>query len=395
MSDAASPTSEADLCEIVRDAAARHAPIEIVGGGTRLGCGGPVQAAQRVTVAGIRRISLYEPGALTLVADAGAPLAEVESALAAEGQRLTFEPADLRAFYGVDGAPTVGAAAATNLSGPRRVQSGACRDSMIGVRFVNGSGEAVKNGGRVMKNVTGYDLVKLLCGSHGSLGVLTEVGFKVGPSPETSATLTLHGLDDDQAAAAMSDALGSPFEVTGAAHLPAHAALTPGDAAATLLRLEGFEGSVAQRTTALTERLARFGQITTTSDPAASAATWKAVRDLHPFAKRTGAVWRLSLKPTDGPLAARAIAAAMDCAYFFDWGGGLLWVLTPESDDAGVETVRGAVATLGGHATLMRAPTAVRAAVPVFQPEAPALAAIGANIKAAFDPAGILNPGRI
>ncbi|MEM7711725.1 MAG: FAD-binding protein, partial [Pseudomonadota bacterium] len=194
------PETEAELAEIVRGA---NAPLSVRGGGTR-----HVPAAgEPLTVSGLTGITLYEPGALTLVARAGTPVAEVEAALAAEGQRLPFEPMDHRGLLGTEGAPTIGGAVAMNVSGPRRVQAGACRDSLIGVRFVDGEGTVVKNGGRVMKNVTGYDLVKLLAGSRGSLGVLTEVSFKVLPAAATQATLRLDGLKVADAVRAMAAGL--------------------------------------------------------------------------------------------------------------------------------------------------------------------------------------------
>ena len=285
---APAPASEAEVAEAVRSAAAAGRRITIEGGGTR-GPGGA--AAAVLSTRGLSGITLYEPGALTLVARAGTPLAEVEAALAAESQQLPFEPWDARPLTGRNGVPTIGGVAATNASGPRRFRVGACRDSMIGVRFVDGTGAIVKNGGRVMKNVTGLDLVKLMAGSRGTLGVITEVAFKVLPRPESTATLVLDGLDPTTAVAAMTAAAGTPFEVTGAAHLPQGL----GDGPATLLRLEGFAGSVATRARALAAALGRFGAARVADGD------WPLIRDGAIFAGREGAVWRISVKPTDGP----------------------------------------------------------------------------------------------
>ncbi|HRO12901.1 FAD-binding protein, partial [Amaricoccus sp.] len=240
------PRTEEELAEMVRGAPAEGLAIE--GGGTR-GIGHPVPGA-RLSVAGLAGITLYEPGALTMVVRAGTPLAEVEAALAAEGQMLPFEPWDARPIGGANGVPTVGGMVAVNASGPRRIQAGACRDSLIGVRFVDGTGAVVKNGGRVMKNVTGLDLVKLMAGSHGTLGVLTELAFKVLPRPQAVATVVLGGLDDEAAGRAMRAALATPFQVSGAAHRPGRG---------TFLRLEGFAGSVAYRAAELARALAGFG----------------------------------------------------------------------------------------------------------------------------------------
>jgi glycolate oxidase FAD binding subunit len=386
------PGTEAELAEAVADAASRSTPLEIAGGGSRAGLGRPVQAARRLSTRGLSGIELYEPGALTLVSGAGTPLSEIEAALAAEGQMLPFEPMDHRALLGTAGEPTIGGMVATAASGPRRISAGACRDAMLGVRFVNGRGEAVANGGRVMKNVTGYDLVKLMAGAHGTLGVLTQVAFKVLPAPKAVATLTLHGLDEARAVEAMSAALGSPFQLTGAAHHPEG----PGGGAATILRLEGLEGSVAYRADALRTELARFGEADIERDPELHAALWRRTRDVEPLAGLPGAVWRLSVRPSDAPgILARLRARRDILGLVMDWGGGLVHLATPEEGDAGAADIRAETARAGGHATLIRASAATRAAVAVFEPEAPGLARIAAGLRAKFDPHGILNPGRM
>ncbi len=365
------PDSEAELADLVADAAARGEGLAIRGGGTR----GAATVGAVLETAGLSGITLYEPGALTLVAGAGTPLAEVEAALKAEGQILPFEPWDARPLSGANGTPTVGGMVATNASGPRRIQAGACRDSLIGVRFVDGTGAVVKNGGRVMKNVTGLDLVKLMAGSHGTLGVLTEVAFKVLPGPETTVTLVLDGLDETTAGRAMTAAMATPFQVTAAAHVP-------GAEAQTCLRLEGFEGSVAHRMRELGRALEAFGPVRVADgDP------WPGIRDATAFAGREGAVWRISVRPTDGPALGARLAPA---EVIYDWAGGLLWVLAPEEMD-----VRAAMAGIAGHATLVRASSEARARWGVFHPEPGPVAALAAGLRARFDPAGVLNPGRM
>jgi glycolate oxidase FAD binding subunit len=367
------PATEAELSEMVRAAAAQRERLVVQGGGTR-GLGHAVEGTPLVT-AGLSGITLYEPGALTLVVQAGTPLAEVEAALAAEGQQLPFEPWDGRALTGANGVPTVGGMVAVNASGPRRLQAGACRDSMIGVRFVDGTGAVVKNGGRVMKNVTGLDLVKLMAGSHGTLGVLTEVGFKVLPKPETVASLVFEGLDAARAVAAMTAATGTPYEVTGAAHLPAEGR--------TMLRLEGFAGSVAHRAKELSRALQRFGAARLVEGPG----DWAAVRDAAAFGGRDGAVWRISVKPSDGATVAAALPRP---DLVMDWAGGLVWALVDEEVD-----VRGALRGIPGHATLVRASEPAKARWGVFPPEPAPVAAISRGLRAKFDPAGVLNPGRM
>jgi glycolate oxidase FAD binding subunit len=364
------PQSEADLAEILR---ARSDPLLVRGGGTR-GIGRP-GIGEVLETCGLTGITLYEPGALTLVAQAGTPVAEVTAALVAEGQHLPFEVPDLRGLLGTEGTSTIGGVVATNASGPRRVQAGACRDYLIGVRFVDGQGMVVKNGGRVMKNVTGYDLVKLMAGSHGTLGVLTEVAFKLLPAPGAVVSLCLRGLDDARAVAAMSAALGSPFEVSGAAHWPGEG---------TFLRVEGFAQSVAYRTGKLAQVLAEFGPVVTETEGAARD-RWAAIRDVVPLRGSAGDVWCLSVRPS---LAADLVGRSGAEARLYDWGGGRVWLLMPEGTD-----LRARLGAHAGHATLVRASVATRAAMPSFPPEPAPLAALTAGLRAQFDPRGILNPG--
>ncbi len=357
------PSSEEELAEVIRSA---KEPLSIQGGGTR----GHRVAGAPLSVSGVSGITLYDPGALTLVARAGTSVAEIESALAAENQMLAFEPMDHRQLLGTEGDPTIGGVVAANVSGPRRVKAGACRDFLLGVRFVNGEGTIIKNGGRVMKNVTGYDLARLMCGARGTLGVLTEVGFKVLPKPEARATLMLGGLTDSEAVRAMSAALGSPYEVSGAAH-------HRGQKSSTMIRVEGFADSVRYRTGELLRVMSSFGDWTVqTDDP------WNGIRNVEMFQSQPGDVWRLSVKPSDAPEAVSRINAE---DVLFDWGGGLIWLRVPEGTD-----VRGALNDLAGHATLVRSARGVQ-----FHPESDPLAALAKGLRQKFDPKGILNAGLI
>lgn len=373
------PQTEAELAEAVAGA---DGPLRIIGGGTRP-IGAPVGGTV-LSTEGLSGITLYEPGALTLVAQAGTPVAEIEAALEAEGQRLAFEPMDHRGLLGTDGVPTIGGVVAGNVSGPRRIAVGAARDFCLGVRFVDGAGRVLKNGGRVMKNVTGYDLVKLMAGSWGTLGVLSEVSLKVLPRPEVAACVTLAGLDEAAAVAAMSRALRSPFEVSGAAHAP----VGPEGHPVTMLRVEGFAGSVRYRVAQLRDLLADTGaEIAVEEDRDRVAAAWAWVRDVAPMQGGGGDVWRFSVKPSDAPgLVAGLRAAHGDLKVLYDWGGGLVWVAGPAGADL-------RPAGLQGHATLIRADDATRQRIAPFQPEPPALAALSAGLRQTFDPRNILNPG--
>lgn len=384
-----SPASEDEVRALVADAAARAVPLAIAGGATKAAVGRPAQTQETVSTRALDGVTLYEPAELVIGARAGTPLSEVEATLAEKNQRLAFEPPDWRALLGTDGAPTIGAVAAGNLSGPRRIMVGAARDALIGVRFVNGRGEAVKNGGRVMKNVTGLDLVKTLAGSWGTLAILTEVTFKVLPIPQRTATLVYAGLDDGRAVAALSAALGSPYEVTGAAHMPGD-----GGGAGTLIRIEGFEASVRYRLGELRALLSDWGDPALVED-ADGEALWRGVRDAAPLVQPAErAVWKISTAPSRGPALAAAIGEATEARWFYDWGGGLVWVATP-ADEAAATAVRAAARAHRGHATLVRAPADLRAAVDVFEPLTAPMMTLTRGLKASFDPKGIFEPGRM
>ena len=372
------PVSESELSEMIAGA---DSPLRVVGGGTRP-VGRPVEGAT-LALTRLSGVVDYEPGALTLVVKAGTPVDEVERVLATEGQRLPFEPMDHRGLLGTKGAPTIGGVVAANVSGPRRIQAGACRDHLLGVRFVDGTGRILKNGGRVMKNVTGYDLVKLMAGSRGTLGVLSEVSFKVLPEPPAAAVLHLGGLDETRAGEAMCAALRSPFEVTGAAHLSEE---TSGGTSKTLIRIEGFDASVSYRAGRLADLLADFGEVTIERDKAEIARGWRAVRDVAAFHGRAGDVWRYSVRPTQGATLGALLRAMGARALQYDWGGGLVWALVPEGADMRPDR-------LDGHATLIRADEETRTRLPVFQPEVLPIQKISQALRDRFDPRGILNPG--
>ncbi len=365
------PGNETELAEMVRKAAG---PLLIRGGGTRT-IGNPVRG-ELLDASGLTGITLYEPGALTMVARAGTPMTKIEQALAGEGQRLAFEPPDLKGVLGTQGHSTIGGVIAANASGPRRVQAGAARDFLLGVRFVDGTGRVIKNGGRVMKNVTGYDLVKLMAGSHGTLGVLTEVALKVLPEVEASATVCLEKLSTEDAVSAMSVALGSPYEVTAAAHVPGRG---------TYLRLEGFTGSVAYRAGRLRDTLLSFGEAEIKGH---SADLWQDIRDVGAFQGKSGDIWRYSVQPAAAPKLVRWLEQTFDAEVMLDWGGGLVWALLPAG-------TTGRPADLNGHATIIRASDETRRQQGAFQPEPEPLQRLSAGLRARFDPRGILNPGRM
>jgi glycolate oxidase FAD binding subunit len=336
---------------------------------------------------------------MVMTAKSGTPLAEVIAAAAEHRQGLAFEPADWRGLMGSEGEPTIGGTFACNLSGPRRFQSGAARDHLLGVRFVNGLGEAVQAGGRVMKNVTGLDLPKLLAGSHGTLGIMTELTFKVLPLAETSATIVLSGLDEATATQAMAEAMAMSVEVSGAAHLPESCVkrfLDGGlpQGSATALRLEGLAFSVRERAAKLSQTFARVASVAEL-DRDQTTRLWREIRDVHPFAADGSdrPVWKISTAPSMGHNILSALRMQTGVDGYLDWQGGLVW-LRMEAD-AEADLVRNLVRQTGGHATLIRANEETRRNIPVFQPEVPAVAALSARIREKFDPSGMFNPGRM
>ncbi|MBM3510343.1 MAG: glycolate oxidase subunit GlcE [Alphaproteobacteria bacterium] len=403
METALRPESEAQLRAVLAWALAESTPLEVAGRGTKRGLGRPGQYAHRVDTAALAGIMLYEPEELVLEAKAGTPLAAIEDAVAAKSQMLAFEPADWGRLYGAAaGAATIGGVIACNLSGPRRPTAGAARDHLLGFAAISGRAEAFKAGGRVVKNVTGYDLCKLLTGSHGTLAVLTSVTLKVLPTPETGATLVLDGLDDAAAIALLAEIAGAAIDGSGFAYLPAARGgawrppgLAPGVGAA-LIRLEGTRASVAERAKRLTATIGARAPLRTL-DRDNSLALWRGIRDVEPFvaAAPDAALWRLSLPPDRGAAVVAAIAVQRPIEYFYDWAGGLVWLQTSAATDGGAAAIRAALADVGGHATLVRAPDALRGAVAVFEPQAPALARLTRRVKDSFDPRAVLNPGRM
>ncbi len=398
------PRDGAEVEAAIQWALAGGKTLEVAGRGSKRAIGRAAQWDATLDLSALSGVTLYEPEELVLSAKAGTPLAEIEALVAASKQQLAFEPMDYGPLLGAaPGGGTIGGAIGANLSGPRRIKAGAARDHFLGVNAVSGRGETFKSGGRVVKNVTGYDLCKLLAGSWGTLAAMTDVTVKTLPRAETEATMLVVKLDDGAARKAMAAAMGSYGDVSAAAHLPAAVAARIGAtasaaAAVTALRLEGVAPSVAQRKTVLEAVLAPFGTLGTL-DEAASRAFWRAVKDVMPFAANgpSGArdLWRISTVPARGPDVGRRLTEQADAEILYDWAGGLIWAALPPSADANAPLVRAAVAAAGGHATLVRAPAAVRAAVDVFTPEPPPLAALTKRVRDSFDPNGVLNPGRM
>lgn len=399
MTETLKPSTEAQLRDAVRWAAAEEMPLAIRGGGSRLGFGRPVQAGHVIDMSRFSGITSYEPEELVMTAAAATPMAAIDQALQAHNQMLAFEPVDSSALFGVPaGSGTIAGALGIALAGPRRIKAGAARDHLLGFQAVSGRGEVFKAGGKVVKNVTGYDLPKIICGAFGTLSVLTEVTLKVLPAPPKSRTVLVFGLGEADATRAMADALNAPFEVSGAAHLPASIAGRSGvdyvrDAgeSVTALRIEGTPASVAARCEGLRRLLAGRGRDEELHSMR-SIKLWREIRDVAALLPDPSAcLWRLSMPPA----AAAASVIALGGAHYFDWAGGLVWLAMPATGDGGAATLRHAVGRAGGHATLVRGPETLRAAIDVFQPQPAPMAALTRRVKEGFDPKRVLNPGRM
>jgi glycolate dehydrogenase FAD-binding subunit len=396
------PDTAAELAAIVRDYAAAGVPLEVRGLGSKLALGRPVQAAAVVSSEALSGVTLYEPTELVLSAGAGTPLSEIEALLDENGQQLAFEPVDLSPVYGgKPGEGSIGGLFATGLSGSRRILVGAARDHILGIKGVNGRGEGFKAGGRVMKNVTGYDLSRLLTGSYGTLAVLTEVTTKVLPKPEASHTILFFDLPDAAAVEAMCMAVGSPYEVSGTVHLDSGLAGTLSDRdvsnhgrAVTAIRVESFDSAVRYRISRLKETLAAFKPDADLFTER-SRAFWSEIRALKPFQGGRRPLWRIATAPSRAAAFVSGLRHSLEVKALYDWSGGLIWLETGVMSDAGAVEIRRLLSEAGGHATLIRAEPAIRAGIDVFQPLEPILGAATRSLKQAFDPSGVLNPGRM
>jgi len=382
------PRDATELRQAVEWALNDSKTLDVRGQGSKIALGKPMACNQVLDLSGLSGVVDYAPEELVVTLRAGTPMRDVEALLAQRNQMLAFEPPDLGPLLGREaGQGTLVGAVMGNLAGPRRLSAGAARDHLLGFSGVNGRGEAFKSGGKVMKNVTGYDLSKLLAGSWGTLAVLDQVSVKVLPAPDQTRTLLLLGLAEEAAVAVMCAAMGSPHDVSGAAHLPGR----------TALRIEGVAPSVEARLKALRELLADSGARMEELGTLESRAFWREVRDVTSLkAAPDAVVWKISCPPTEGPaIVARIREKRPSAEVFYDWSGGLVWLALPASADADHRIVRGAIGVRGGHATLIRAPEAVRADVPVFQPQPAALAALASRVKESFDPKRLFNPGRM
>ncbi len=402
--DAITPESVDGVREALANALEHKTPLELLGRGTKRSIGRPSNAEETLDLSKLTGISLYEPEELILSAATGTTVKEIEDTVGAKGQIMAFEPPDLGPLLGAPKeSGTLGGLLACNLAGPRRIKSGAARDHFLGVSCVSGRGEIFKAGGRVMKNVSGYDMMKILAGSYGTLAAMTSATIKVLPRPEKTYTVLLYGLAEKEAVAALTQGLCSAHELSAAAHLPAALAARSGVShvsepgrAVTALRIEGPGPSVLHRTEALRRELAAFGDSEELHSQN-SLAFWREVRDVTALqGDFDRLIWKISVAPSETPaFLARLGGTIPEMEAQLDWGGGLIWLSIPTREDAWAPVVRGALPQIGGHATLLRAPRALRITAEVFQPQSKSMAALSKRVKESFDPMGLLNPGRM
>lgn len=396
------PETAEELAHLVAEAVDTRTPLEVMGRGTKREIGRPVGSGSVVSTERMTGAILYEPNELILVAQAGTPLAQIDAMLAENEQELPFEPVDLGPILGyAAGEATVGGMVATNISGSRRVLAGAARDYVLGVKAVNGRGEVIKSGGRVMKNVTGYDISRALAGSWGTLAIMTEISLKVLPAQREVRTIVCFGLPDATGVEAMCLAMDTPFEVSGAVHMHpglttahSHADISGSGVSVTAIRVENFPAAARYRASRLRQALAAYGPALEL-DTAASRVFWHEIRTLKMFQGTKTPLWRIGTTPQGASKLIAALARKIEVSALYDWSGGLIWLGTPPLTDAGAVEVRRTIAELGGHATLIRADAPTRGAIDIFQPLDQPLMALTAKLKQAFDPAGILNPGRM
>ena len=406
MAEMMRPSTEGELQSALATLARQGLPAEIRGAGSKSAIGRPAPQPVVIETTSLAGITLYEPTELVMSARAGTSLAQIESTLAERGQMLAFEPMDLGPATGGPGAmQTIGSVFATNFSGARRIAAGAARDHLLGVRAVNGRGELFKSGGRVLKNVTGYDVARALTGSWGTLAVLSEVTFKVLPKPEQTETLVYAGLTDEIAVELLCEAMGTPFEVSGTVHLTAGltsrlelGSLAREAANLTAIRIENFSSSVAYRVERLRDALKAYGTPVLLAHDT-SLSFWSELRRLSVLTPMKGEapthLWRISTTPRLAAKVVDAVRRNMKVEACYDASGGIIWLEVTASADAGAADIRRILSTHGGHATLIRAEAEVRAGVEVFHPMSSAVERLTTGIKAAFDPARILNPGRM
>jgi glycolate oxidase FAD binding subunit len=373
--------SLSQVVDFVRASRAAKTPFEIVAGGTRRKVGKPLGDLPLLDVSGLSGILKYEPEELIITAAPATPLAEITAVLAAKNQRLGFDPADWSGLLKSNGVATLAGASSSDASGSGKLRHGGPRDSLLGFQAVNGLGESFRGGSKVVKNVTGFDLPKLMCGAYGTLSVLTEMTFRVYPKPQQASVLCLKDVTPETGFAHLRKIALSALEPAGLAYLPASMMADVGQGAA-LIKLEGARAPLEEKI-AMAHGLLGDGVQRLEADP------FPAIGSGGKFADLAGDVWRVMVAPSDAPRVAKDLNVAH---WLGDWAGGVIWLAAPPSEAAHIRKV---AAGAKGQAMLLRASAESRALHGLYAAQPPALAALNRAVKAAFDPLSLFNPGRL
>jgi glycolate oxidase FAD binding subunit len=383
------PQDEAELCDMIIAARAERQTLEIVGRGTKRGFGRPVEASAILDVSALSGIVRYEPDELVITARGATPLTEIETAVSEKHQRLGFDPADWSALFGTThNAATIGGTLSADACGSARIRYGAARDHLLGYRSVGGSGEAYKAGGKVVKNVTGFDLPKLVCGAMGTLGVLTEVTLRLVPRARWPAVLMVRNADAETGFALLRRVWSSPLEATGLALVPkaaleAFPELGEAGNGAALFRLEGDAALLEEKVQAA-DLLLRPHEVVC---PEVGDDIFTRIGSGATFAGRESTVWRIFVPAAQAPACANELAGQF---WIADWAGGVIWIEGGEPD-----AIKVLAARFGGYAQLMRGDEALRRRCDMFSAGSPVHRGLMQRVKSAFDPLGLLNPGRM
>ena len=402
------PHTEKEVSNFIKKFYKSSLPIELIGSGSKRKIGKPLHCSKTLSLSKLSGIIKYLPEELYIKVKACTSIKEIEDELKKNKQQLAFEPIDFGNF--LNGKSDFGTAAgqvSCNISGPRRFKVGSVRDHVLGFRGVNGKGEIIKSGGTVVKNVTGYDLSKLICGSYGTLVALTEITFKVLPAPEESKTLIIHGQKVESAIDFLDKAISSSNDVSGAIFLPGESKITgcmmdiektfklndlKYKSSFTAIRIEGSKNSVDQRIQNLVKELKVINFKISILEVYQSEIFWNKVKSLEFLSSSKNSILRIAIPPSE--CVKLVYQFSNRYKYYLDWGGALIWVEAYELSEEMFDSIRKKVVKLGGYVTMIKNSDYLPYVEDVFTISRDRFN-ISQNIKKSFDPKRILNPGKM
>jgi glycolate oxidase FAD binding subunit len=402
------PINENEVAGLIKKLYKSNTPLEIIGSGSKKEIGKPLQCAQTLNLSKLNGIIEYLPEELYIKVKAGTSIEKIENRLKKNNQQLAFEPIDFGyLFQGKSNSGTAAGHVACNISGPRRFKVGSIRDHILGFKAVNGRGEIIKSGGTVVKNVTGYDLSKLICNSYGTLAAITEVTFKVLPTSEESKTLVIHNQSIDYAPEYLERAISSSNEVSGATFLPTEPICNNCEmnientfklndlkkkGSMTAIRIEGSKKSTNERLKNLIKELKLLESNISVLETLQSEIFWKKIKNLEFFSLTKNNIFRIVIPPSECIKLIYEIPN--NFKYFVDWGGALIWVEACELSEQKFESIRRKVVSHGGYITMIKNSNYLPYVEDVFTINNVRFN-ISQSIKKSFDPKGILNPGKM